>query len=152
MLTTPTRLRDELEKLDLDLGGLGGRRVALLGFRDPNAKRVDDNIRSVGAAPGWTLVDARRSTAEPLVTALKASLAAPRLALLLDATAPVPTDAAVLVRALHDSRDSVTWVDGTASALPDRRMLYVVASGARSIDDLPPALQRIDFMTFIRSP
>jgi hypothetical protein len=76
----------------------------------------------------------------------------PRLALLLDAAAPVPTDASVLIRAIHDARDSVTWVDRTASAIPDPRLLYVVACGARSIDDLPPVLQRIDFMIFIRSP
>jgi hypothetical protein len=152
MLTTPTRLRDELVKLDRDLVGLGGRRAALVGFRDPNEKRVEDNLRSVAEAPGWTLVDARRSSPGQLVTALKAALGAPRLALLLDAAAPVPTDASVLIRAIHDARDSVTWVDRTASAIPDPRLLYVVACGARSMNDLPPVLQRIDFMIFIRSP
>ena len=150
MLTSPTHLRDELLKLDGDIGGLGGRRVALIGFRDPNQKRVSDNLRVLREVPGWTLVDARESAGESLMTALTEGLDTPHLALLLDVSAPIPTDASLFIRALHDSRDSVVWTDRTESRIPGKRLLHVIAMGARSIEDLPQVLRRIDFMTFIR--
>lgn len=148
MLTTPTHLRDKLCELDNDLGGLPGRRVALLGFRDPNAKRVDDNLRALRETPQWTVVD-HRNVSE---AGLSKVLDAPKLAMVLDANDPVPTDASLLIRALHDSHKAVRWRDGTGSALPSDRKLYIVAVGARSVDELPALLQRIDFMTFIRPP
>lgn len=150
MLTSATALRDALVKLDDDVGLLRGRRVALLGFRDPNATRVDDNIRTLKAAAGWTVIDVR-SPASPR-DALAATLGAPKLAMLVGATATIPIDASLLIRALHDDRDTVRWQDGTQAAIPENRILYVVASGARSIDDLPPVLARIDYMTFIKAP
>jgi len=152
MLTTPTHLRDKLLELDNDLGLLPGRRVALLGFRDPNAKRVDDNVRALSETPGWTVVDLRDVQGARLPAALAQSLAAPKLALLVDVAAGVPADASLLIRALHDSHDAVRWADGTQSEVPDERILYVVAVGARHIEELPPLLQRIDFMTFIKPP
>jgi hypothetical protein len=152
MLTTPTHLRDKLHELDNDLGALPGRRVALLGFRDPNAKRVDDNVRALRESPGWTVVDLRDAPGARLPMALVQALAAAKLALLMDVAVEVPTDASLLIRALHDSHDSVCWANGTQSVLPAKRMLYVVAAGARSVEELPALLQRIDFMTFIRPP
>jgi len=150
MLTTATHLRDQLLELDNDLGGLPGRRVALLGFRDPNPKRVDDNLRALRDASGWAVVDLRDAPSVPLPAALTETIAAPKLVLILNVASALPRDAAMLIRALHDSRDSVDWSDGTDSELPEDRMLYVVAAGARSVEELPPLLQRIDFMTFIR--
>ena len=148
MLTTPTHLRDQLIELDNDVGGLPGRHVALLGFRDPNAKRVDDNVRTLRGAPGWTVIDLR----DGQQARLSEALAAPRLALLVDAAAKLPADASLLIRALHDDHDEVHWADGARSALPAKRTLYVIAAGARSVEDLPPLLARIDIMTFIRPP
>lgn len=152
MLTSPTHLRDKLIDLDNDLGGLPGRRVALLGFRDPNAKRVDDNLRTLCQTSGWTVVDLRNALVVRLPESLSQALEAPRFVLLMDVTAALPTDASLLIRALHDSHDSVRWADGTQSPLPAKRMLYVVAAGARSVEDLPMLLQRIDFMTFVEPP
>jgi hypothetical protein len=152
MLTSARHLRDKLLELDKDLGGLPGRRVSLLGFRDPNAKRVDDNVRALRETPGWTVVDLRNAPAVRLPEALVQALGAPKLALLVDVAAVLPTDASLLIRALHDSHDAVRWADGTQSQLPARRMLYVVAVGARSLKELPTLLQRIDFMTFIEPP
>jgi hypothetical protein len=150
MLTTPTHLRDSLLDLDNDVGGLPGRRVALLGFRDPNAKRVSDNVQALGATSGWTVVDLRDPLAGRTPVGLVQALEAPKLVLLVDLAIGVPTDASLLIRALHDSHDSVRWADGTVSKLPAKRMLYVVAVGARSVEELPTLLQRIDFMTFVR--
>ena len=145
MLTSPTHLRDKLVELDDDLGGLRGRRVALLGFRDPNAKRVDDNLRALRETPAWTVMDRHDASG----VSLSQVLDAPKLAIVLDAAAALPADAALLIRALHDSHDAVRWMDGTDSRLPADRKLYIVAVGARSMKDLPAELQRIDFMTFI---
>ena len=152
MLTAPTHVRDKLLELDNDVGGLPGRRVALLGFRDPNAKRVEDNVRVLRETPGWTVIDLRDALAVRLPGALAQSLAAPKLALLVEAAVGLPAHAALLIRALHDSHDAVRWADGTQSELPAKRMLYVVAAGARSVEELPALLQRIDFMTFIEAP
>lgn len=149
MLSSPTHLRDELVALASDLGGLPGRRVALLGLRDPNAKRVDDNIHALCETPEWTVIDLRNAPSARLSKSLGQALPAPKLALLVDVTAALPPDASLLIRALHDSRDSVRWVDGTQSPLPARQMLYVVAIGARSLEELPTLLQKIDFMTFV---
>jgi len=150
MLTTPTHLRDKLLDLDNDLGGLPGRRVALLGFRDPNAKRVDDNVRALRATPEWMVIDLRNAPAVRLPELFIPALSAPKLAVLVDVAAALPADASLLLRALHDSHDAVRWADGTQSELPATRMLYDIAVGARSAEDLPTLLQRIDFMTFIR--
>jgi hypothetical protein len=136
--------------LDNDLGGLTGRRVALLGFRDPNAKRVDDNVRALRETPGWTVVDLRDAPAARLPVTLAQALAAPKLALLLDVALGVPTDASLLIRALHDAHDAVRWTDGTQSELPANRKLYIIAAGARSAEELPTLLRRIDFMTFVK--
>lgn len=152
MLTSATHLRDKLIELDDDVGGLPGRRVSLLGFRDSNAKRVDDNVRALHQTPGWTVIDLRDAAAVRLPEALVEALAAPKLALLVNAPAALPTDASLLIRALYDSQDAVCWVDGTQSRLPAKRMLYVVAVGARSVKELPALLQQIDFMTFIEPP
>ena len=152
MLTAPAHLRDKLMELDKDVGGLPGRRVALLGFRDPNATRVEDNVRLLRETPGWTLVDLRDPQAVSLPGALAQSVAAQKLALLVETSVGLPTDAALLIRALHDSHSSVRWTDSTQSELPAKRMLYVVVAGARSVEDLPALLQRIDFMTFIKPP
>jgi len=149
MLISPTHLRDQLDALASDLGGLPGHRVALLGFRDPNAKRVDENVHELCATPGWTVIDLRSGSAVRLSDSIVQALSAPELALLVDVTAALPPDASLLIRALHDSRDSVQWVDGTQSPLPARQMLYVVAIGARSLEELPTLLQKIDFMTFV---
>ena len=150
MLTSPTHLRDKLANLDNEIGGLPGRRVSLLGFRDPNAKRVDDNLRTLCETPGWVLVDLRNSSQVLLPEALGKALAAPKLALLVDVSVALPTDASLLIRALHDSRDAVHWADGTESRLPATRMLYVIAIGACVFAELPTLLQRIDFMEFIK--
>ncbi len=91
MLTSPTHLRDTLVELDRDLGGLPGRRVALLGFRDANPTRVADNVHALCRTPGWTVIDLRH-TPEQLPAILPEALAAPRLALLVDVAAPLPTD------------------------------------------------------------
>src|SRR5438045_2505276 len=103
MLTSPTHLRDKLVELDSDLVGLPGRRVSLLGFRDPNAKRVDDNLRALRETPGWTVVDLRNASSARLPEALVQALAAPKFAMLVDVAAVLPTDASLLIRALHDS-------------------------------------------------
>ena len=153
MLTSPTHLRDALVALDADLGLLPGRRLALLGLRDPNATRLAENLRTLQATPAWTLVDARPGGAGgALREALGTALAAPKVALLVDATAPIPADADRLICALHDSCDTVAWSDGALAALPSKRMLFVIALGARAANELPPLLARIDFMTFIRPP
>ena len=152
MLSSPTHLRDKLVELDHDLGGLPGRRVSLLGFRDPNAKRVYDNVRALCEVPGWTVIDLRNAPTVLLSESLMQAIASPKLAMLVDVAAALPTDASLLIRALHDSREAVRWVDGTQSPLPAKRMLYVVAVGARSIKDLQALLRRIDFMTFIYPP
>jgi hypothetical protein len=116
------------------------------------AERVDDNLRALRETPGWTVLDLRNTQAVRLPEALNHALAAPKLALLVDVVAVLPTDASLLIRALHDSHAAVRWVDGTQSHLPAKRMLYVVAVGARSLKDLPTLLQRIDFMTFLEPP
>jgi hypothetical protein len=152
MLTSSTNLRDKLVELNSDIGRLPGRRVALLGFRDSNATRVADNLCELKGAAGWTVVDLLSTVPESLPQVLAKELAAPKLAVILDTTRPVPTDALLLIRALHDSHDAVRWSDGTTSALPAKRILYVIASGARELQDLPSWLQRIDFMTFVRAP
>jgi hypothetical protein len=152
MLTSPTRLLDELNRIDEDLSLLRGRRVALLGFRDSNVKRVADNVDALQAAADWTIVDLRAPQPGPVNQALAPSLAAPRLAMLVDTTEPLPVDALQLIGALHDARNAVRWADNTESALPDNRMLYVIASGARDITELPHRLKRIDSMAFISAP
>jgi hypothetical protein len=152
MLTSPTHLKNMLVELDNDLSGLPGRRVSLLGFRDPNVKRVDDNVRTLRETPGWTLVDLRNPEAAQLPETLIQALTAAKLALLVDVSDALPTDASLLIRALHDSQDRVFWANGTQSQLPANRILHVIAEGARSSDELPTLLQRIDFMTFIRPP
>jgi hypothetical protein len=152
MLKSPTDLRDKLIELDNDVGLLGGRKVALLGFRDPNAKRVQENVLRLSEANGWKLVDVDAVHSAQLAMVLAEALSAPKLVLLIDVAAPIPTDVSLLIRALHDSQDAVVWEDRTLSQLPEERILYVIALGARSSDELPPLLQRIDFMTFVRSP
>lgn len=147
MLTSPTHLRDTLLELDTDLGGLPGRRVALLGFHDANPTRIADNVRALCETPGWTVIDLRQ-TAVRLPERLPKALAAAKLALMLNVAAPLPTDVSLLIRALRDAHDAVVWTDGTRCPLPATRMLYVIAAGARSHDQLPPQLKAIDFMTF----
>ena len=147
MLTSPTHLRDTLLELDTDLGGLPGRRVALLGFHDASPTRVADNVRALCETPGWTVIDLRQA-AVCLPEKLPETLAAPKLALLVDVAAPLPTDLSLLIRALRDAHDAVVWTNGTRCPLPATRMLYVIAAGARSLDQLPPQLKAIDFMTF----
>lgn len=151
MLTTPTHLRDSLLDLDNDVGGLPGLRVALLGFRDPNAKRIGDNLYALCETPGWVVVDVRDPPAARVPMPLVQALEVPKLVLLLDVAVGVPANASRLIRALRDSRDRVCWADGTESKLPAKSMLYVVAIGARSVEELPTLLRRIDCMTFIRS-
>ena len=152
MLTSPTILRERLVTLDNDIGLLSGRRVALLGFRDSNAKRVDENLRALRATPGWTVVDIRTPPPGPLHELIAPTLSGPKLALLLDTAVALPTDATLLIRALHDSQDAVRWADGTQSQLPTRLILYVIAAGARWPEELPSRLAQIDFMDFIRPP
>ena len=152
MLTSPTHLRNTLVELDNDLSGLPGRRVSLLGFRDPNMKRVDENVRTLRETAGWTVVDLRNTEVIQLPEGLVQALTAPKLALLLNVSDVLPSDVSLLIRALHDSRNTVFWANGASSELPADRMLYVIAEGARSIDELPDLLSRIDFMTFIRPP
>jgi hypothetical protein len=152
MLTSPAALRDKLAELDVDIGLLPGRRVALLGFRDPSATRVAENVRVLQSAAGWTAVDLRLPIEGPIRQVLGKALDAPKLALILDTTKAPPTDALLLIRALRDSNNFVRWVDGAETPLPADRILYVIASGAREWNDLPRELQRIDFMTFIKAP
>jgi hypothetical protein len=151
-MTSPNELRDKLAELDADIGLLPGRRVALLGFRDPDATRVADNVRMLQAASGWTVVDLRSPIEAPVHQVLAKALDAVKLAMVLDTTNAPPTDALLLIRTLHDSNDVVRWTDGTETPLQSRRILYVIASGAREASDLPRELQRIDFMTFIEAP
>ena len=73
-------------------------------------------------------------------------------ALLADPAVGLPADAALLIHALQDSHNVVRWTDGTQFELPANRMLYVVAAGVRSVEELPALPQRIDFMTFIAPP
>ena len=110
---------------------------------------IDDNVANLGSLH-WPMVDVR--AAKDPGKALAHHAAAAKLTLLVDATQKLPTDAELLIRAVHDSRDSVRWVDGTESALPAKQVLHVIAAGARSIDDLSRWLARIDFMDFIRPP
>lgn len=150
MLTSPTNLKDTLLALDNDVGGLPGRRVSLLGFRDPNAQRVADNVRALCETPNWTVVDLRNDSNVRLPGALIQSLAAAKLAVLVDVTRPLANDVTQLIRALYDARDAVRWTDGTQTPLPTDRMLHVIAVGARVVDELPALLQTIDFMKFIK--
>lgn len=152
MLTSPTHLRDKLVELDNDISLLSGRVVSLLGFRDSNAKRVDDNVRALRATPPWTLIDIRGIPPATISGVFIEALSAPKVAMLVDAASPLPTDASLLIRALYDSHDAVRWADGSQSPLPADRILYVIAAGARSVGDLPPELRRIDYMTFIKPP
>lgn len=152
MLTSPVHLKNILVELDNDLSGLPGRRVALLGFRDPNVRRVDENVRTLRETPGWKLVDLRNTQTAQLPEMLVQALTASKLALLVNVSEGLPTDVSLLIRALHDSHDTVFWTNRTQSQLPENRMLYVIAEGARSWDELPMVLQRIDFMQFIGPP
>jgi len=149
MLTMPTHLRDSLLDLDNDVGGLPGRGVVLLGLHDPDAKRIADNLHTLCETPDWVVVDVRDPQSVRLPLPLIQALEAPKLALLLDVAVEIPANAAMLIRDLRDSRDSVHWADGTETRLPEKRMLYVIAIGASSVEELPKLLQQIDFMTFI---
>jgi hypothetical protein len=150
VLTTPTHLRDSLLDLDNDIDGLPGRRVALLGFREPNAKRIADNLHTLCDTAGWVVVDVRDPQSCRVPLPLIQALEAPKLALILEVAVEIPANAAMLIRDLHDSRDLVHWADGTETRLPENRMLYVIAIGARSVEELPTLLQKIDFMTFLK--
>jgi hypothetical protein len=150
MLTTANHLRDHLSGLDKDLEGLRGKRVALLGFRDPNEHRVEDNLRVLRETSPWVLIDLRSSQLQRLPEALISKINVPKIVIIVDTTATLPNDAVLLIRAVHDSKNAVVWSDGTQSVLPTDQWLYVISLGARSIDELPSVLQRIDFMTFIR--
>jgi hypothetical protein len=152
VLTSPTTLRDNLLRLDEDLSGLPGRRVALLGFHDPNAKRVDENVRGVEASRAWQFADARAGRVATSSTVLAKLVDGPKIVMLVDVSVPLPADSELLVRALHDSHETVRWMNKTESRLPAKQILYVLAAKARSIDDLPGVLARIDFIQFIKPP
>jgi hypothetical protein len=152
MLTSPTTLRDRLVAFDHTIGLLPGRRVALLGFRDPNVNRVEENIRTLRTTPAWSVLDLRTNSSEPLHELLDEALGAPKLALLVDSAASLPADVELLIRALHDKRDTVQWMSGKETSIPAEQILYIIASGVRQVDELSHWLARIDFMDFIRPP
>jgi hypothetical protein len=152
VLTSPTTLSDSLRRLDEDIGLLPGRRVALLGFRDPNAKRVDENVLAVEASRAWQFADARAGRGGTSSTVLAKLVDAPKIVMLVDVSVALSADSELLVRALHDSNETIRWMNQTESRLPSKQVLYVLAAGARSIDDLPRVLASIDFMQFIKPP